>query len=164
MFLGYHIMLQQHGIDMSQHIHAGQCRTLLDGWLPSCVDYIKKTASGGFVTRRGCYRTDYGVGFSYTNLVFLVDDPTDIVRVTASTSSAPVPSEPSKPESAPNNNIGAIIGGVVSGISVIALALLCVVIWLILRRRRQTRAGKSRKQSNTSRLQAQPPANTAAQA
>ncbi|KAL3298993.1 hypothetical protein RB213_000822 [Colletotrichum asianum] len=46
------------------------------GWLPSCVDYIKRTASGGSVTRRGCYRTDYGVGFSYTNQVFLVDDPT----------------------------------------------------------------------------------------
>lgn len=98
-------------------------------------------------TRKGCYHTSLAVNGTFSRRVFLVENPTEIVRPsttsssstgidssssTATTSTAATASSASEQS---HTNIGAIVGGAIGGVAVIALAV-CVIVWLVLRRRK----------------------------
>ncbi|KAK1848563.1 C6 transcription factor [Colletotrichum chrysophilum] len=71
-------------------------------------------------------------------------DPTTTSASDSSPSSALASTTPEASSSASNeshSNTGAIVGGVVGGVAVIALAV-CVVVWLIVRRRRGARTNE----------------------
>ncbi|KAF3798507.1 hypothetical protein GCG54_00013248 [Colletotrichum gloeosporioides] len=119
------------------------------GWLPSCVDYVKKTTSEKYLTRKGCYKDYWAINGTFARQVFLVNDPSDIVRPSTTSSSSTgsdsssstattstsTPATTSSASDQSNTNIGAIVGGAIGGVAVIALAV-CVIVWLVLRRRK----------------------------
>ncbi|KAF4892739.1 hypothetical protein CGCFRS4_v007426 [Colletotrichum fructicola] len=120
------------------------------GFRPLCVDYVRKNGVGvNFETRKDCFHTDLAVNGEFSSTVFLVRNPTEIVRssttstssiasssssftATTSTSTAATTSSASEQS---HTNIGAIVGGAIGGVAVIALAV-CVIVWLVLRRRK----------------------------
>ncbi|KAK2730346.1 C6 transcription factor [Colletotrichum kahawae] len=133
------------------------CTDTTDGWRPWCVDYVKKTTSEKYLTRKGCYNGFWAINNTFASQVFLVNDPTDIVKPSTSgvslatltvvttieatvsdsldESSTPTPATTSSASEPSQTNIGAIVGGVVGGVAVIALAV-CMIVWLVLRRRK----------------------------
>ncbi|KAH0439943.1 hypothetical protein CcaCcLH18_02660 [Colletotrichum camelliae] len=114
-----------------------------DGYSPRCVTY-SKWVSPTYVTLKGCYNDFWAVGTSRTAFAMsnVVSSTSSNTSSSTSSTSTTFPSIIATVSSSSSNqshsNTGAIVGGVVGGVAVIALAV-CIIVWLIVRRRRGAR-------------------------
>ncbi|KAF6839705.1 hypothetical protein CPLU01_01577 [Colletotrichum plurivorum] len=114
------------------------CTASTSGWRPWCVTYYKDASRNDWRYYLNCGRSRHE-GSTSIQLIPATDEPAYFSSTTLTASDPePAPTETTptpEPSSSSGSNTGAIVGGVVGGVAVVAIAV-CVVVWLVLRRRR----------------------------
>ncbi|KAF6832050.1 hypothetical protein CMUS01_07081 [Colletotrichum musicola] len=125
------------------------------GWGPYCVTFFKHNGDLGRLTLYGCYQSEYKGNTVFTMAPEKANQvPATTTTTSPETSSSSSSSAPSIPPStmpastspsavnerpSPDSSTGAIVGGAVGGVAVVAIAV-CFVVWITFRRRMESRS------------------------